>query len=161
MTELYLLRHAHAGDPMAWTAPDETRPLSEKGEKQAERLGKFLAGVGFEPDAIITSPKVRAARTAEIVAGHLGKPVAIDERLAGGLDLPTVDAIIHDAGDPERVVIVGHDPDFSHLLGELLEAHVLFTKKGAMARIDVERPLRAGTGSLAWLVPPELLKPAR
>jgi phosphohistidine phosphatase len=161
MTELYFLRHAHAGDPMTWTGPDEKRPLSEKGEKQTERLGEFLAGVGFVPDAIITSPKVRAARTAEIVAGHLGKPVAVDDRLAGGLDLATVDAIIHDAGDPERVVIVGHDPDFSDLLGELVGVHGLSMKKGAMARVDIDRPLRAGTGSLAWLVPPELLKPAR
>ena len=64
--ELHLLRHAHAGDPMAWDGPDERRPLSDKGEKQADRLGRFLAGVGFAADAVITSPKVRAAQTAEM-----------------------------------------------------------------------------------------------
>ena len=66
MIELHLLRHADAGDPMAWDGPDEARPLSDKGERQADRLGRFLAGVGFAPDVIITSPKVRAAQTAEI-----------------------------------------------------------------------------------------------
>ena len=66
--ELYLLRHAHAGDPADWDGPDDARPLSEKGERQADRLGRYLARLGFAPDAIITSPKVRAARTAEIVA---------------------------------------------------------------------------------------------
>ena len=55
--ELYLLRHAHAGDPGGWDGPDERRPLSDKGEKQADRLGRFLAGIGFQSDAIITSPK--------------------------------------------------------------------------------------------------------
>ena len=60
MIELYFLRHAHAGDPEAWTGDDAARPLSDKGEKQAERLGAFLAGVGFKPDAIISSPKLRA-----------------------------------------------------------------------------------------------------
>ena len=54
--QLHLLRHAHAGDPYAWDGPDEVRPLSPRGERQADRLGRFLAGVGFRTDAIITSP---------------------------------------------------------------------------------------------------------
>src|SRR6266576_23852 len=116
MIELHLLRHAHAGDPMAWEGPDEKRPLSDKGEKQADRLGRFLAGVDFKPDVIITSPKLRAAQTAEIMAGHIGMKVTIDERLAGGVDLGAVEAILRDAGDPARPVLVGHDPDFSDLL---------------------------------------------
>ena len=83
-TELYLLRHAHAGDPEAWSGDDALRPLSAKGEAQAERLGAFLAGVSFGPDAIVTSPKVRAAETARIVAGHLDMTVSEDPRLGGG-----------------------------------------------------------------------------
>ena len=74
MIELYLLRHADAGDPMAWQGPDAARPLSGKGERQADRLGRFLAGIGFTPDAIITSPKVRAAQTAEGVAASPRRP---------------------------------------------------------------------------------------
>jgi phosphohistidine phosphatase len=159
VTELYLLRHAHAGDPLAWTGPDEQRPLSDKGEKQADRLGRFLAGIGFQPDAIITSPKLRAAQTAEIVAGHLGLPFRMDDRLADRLDVATLETLLRDAGDPERPVIVGHDPDFSELAAELSGARELPLKKGALARIDVERPLEPGGGTLAWLVPPDLLKP--
>ena len=113
--ELYLLRHADAGDPMAWQGPDAARPLSGKGERQADRLGRFLAGIGFTPDAIITSPKVRAAQTAEGVADHLGVPVTIDDRLAEGVDLAALEAVLRAAGDPARPVLVGHDPDFSDL----------------------------------------------
>lgn len=159
MTELYLLRHADAGDPTAWTGPDDIRPLSGKGEKQADRLGRFLAGTSFEPDAIITSPKFRAAQTAEAVARHLGRPVVVDDRLAGGVDPSTVAAILHDAGDPARPVLVGHDPDFTELLQTLTGASLTEMKKGAIARIDVEPPFAADSGRLAWLVPPELLKP--
>jgi phosphohistidine phosphatase len=159
--ELHFLRHADAGDPMRWTGPDADRPLSGKGEKQADRLGRFLAGVGFAPDAIITSPKVRAARTAEIVAGHLGVTVAKDDRLAGALDAGALDALLRDAGDPSRPVIVGHDPDFSDLLADLCGASSLPMRKGAFARVDIEHPLRPGTGTLRWLVPPDLLKPGR
>ena len=87
MIELYFLRHADAGDPMAWQGPDAARPLSGKGERQADRLGRFLSGIGFTTDAIITSPKLRAAQTAEGVARHLGVPVTIDDRLAESVDL--------------------------------------------------------------------------
>ena len=159
--ELLLLRHADAGDPMAWKRPDEERPLSDKGQKQADRLGRFLAGIGFAPDAVITSPKVRAAQTAEIVARHLGVPVATDDRLAVALDAGRLDALLRDAGDPSRPVIVGHDPDFSDLIAELCGTSSLLMRKGAFARVDIEHPLRPGTGALRWLVPPDLLKPGR
>ena len=157
--ELYLLRHAHAGDPGAWDGPDERRPLSDKGEKQADRLGRFLAGIGFQADAIITSPKVRAAHTARIVAHALGLPVREDDRLGGDVELETLESIVRDAGDPARVMVVGHDPDFSDLVATLCGAAGLPMKKGALARIDVDRPLEPGGGTLRWLVPPDLLRP--
>src|SRR5512144_1663227 len=136
MTELYLLRHADAGDPEAWTGDDAQRPLSGKGEKQADRLGRFLAGTPLRPDVILTSPKVRARQTADIVAEPLGMTVRLEERLGGGLDASVVEAILRDAGDPDRPVLVGHDPDFSELLEALTGASVPM-KKGAMARIDI------------------------
>jgi phosphohistidine phosphatase len=159
--ELHLLRHAHAGDPLAWDGPDEARPLSDKGEKQADRLGRFLAGTGFQPDAIITSPKARAAQTAEIVAQRLGIPVGVDERLGGEFGIRALEALLRDAGDPARPVIVGHDPDFTELVAILCGASRVPMRKGALARIDAERPLEPGGGTLRWLVPPDLLKPER
>jgi phosphohistidine phosphatase len=158
--ELYLLRHADAGDPAAWRGPDADRPLSSKGEKQSERLGSFLLGIGFHPDAIISSPKLRAMQTAERVGDRLGLTVGDDRRLAGGFGLDEVEAILRDAGDPARVVLVGHDPDFSELLATLCDAPNATMKKGALARIDAARPLAQGGGQLRWLVPPDLLKPA-
>ena len=161
--ELYLLRHAHAhaGDPAAWDGDDDQRPLSDKGEKQADRLGRFLSGVGFRPDAIITSPKLRAAQTAEIVASHLGLPFGMDTRLAGALSIGAVEALLRDAGDPTRPVLVGHDPDFSELVADLCETTRVPIRKGVLVRIDGDRPLQPGGGTLRWLVPPDLLKPER
>jgi phosphohistidine phosphatase len=161
VTELCLLRHAHAGDPMAWDGHDDDRPLSDKGEKQADRLGRFLAGVGFLPDAIITSPKARAAQTAEIVAGHLGVPVSVDERLGGSLGVGELERVLRAAGDPDRPVVVGHDPDFSELVAILCDTTRVPMRKGALARIDVGRPLEPGGGTLRWLVPPDMLKAER
>jgi len=161
MVELYFLRHADAGDPEAWQGDDDARPLSPKGEKQADRLGRFLADLKFAPDAIITSPKLRALQTGQIVAERIGREHSIDTRLAGGLTPAVVETLLRDAGDPERAVIVGHDPDFSELVAELCGAPSVPMRKGALARIDLERPLAAGGGTLRWLVPPDLLKPSR
>ena len=155
--ELYLLRHAHAGDPAAFDGPDAARPLSEKGERQADRLGRYLSSVGFAPDAIITSPKVRAARTAELVALHLAVPVGVDDRLGGILSLDSLEGLLHDAGDPAKTVLVGHDPDFSELVAVLVGALRIPMRKGALARIDADLPLRPAGGILRWLVPPDLV----
>lgn len=154
---LFLLRHADAGDPAAWRGDDADRPLSEKGELQAERLGSFLAEIGFRTDALISSPKLRARRTAEIVGAAIGSAVRLDDRLAGGFDASTVDAILADADHPKRPVLAGHDPDFSELLAWLAGAHNLTMKKGAFARVDVKGPVAGGRATLHWLVPPDLL----
>jgi phosphohistidine phosphatase len=154
---LHLLRHADAGDPEKWQGDDAARPLSEKGVRQAERLGRHLESVEFEPDAIISSPKLRALQTAEIVGRALGVSATTDDRLAGSLNPAAVAALLRDAGGPSKPVIVGHDPDFSELLAELTGAPDLTMKKGAIARVDLAGGIRAGEGALRWLLPPDLL----
>ncbi len=155
--QLHLLRHADAGDPGAWRGDDAARPLSEKGVRQAERLGRHLARAGFAPDAIVSSPRVRALETAEIVGRALAVEVRTDERLGGGVGLETVGAVLEAAGGLRRVVLVGHDPDFSELCGALTGSGYLPLGKGAIARIDAAVPLQEAGGVLRWLLPPELL----
>jgi len=154
--EIYLLRHAHAGDSAAWEGPDSERPLSNKGRRQAQNLGQFLADRGFAADAILTSPKVRARQTAELFADALGVGVSLDDRLAGALDLDVLAALLEGAGGTS-VVLVGHDPDFTDLAMALTGAAYLPLKKGAMARIDTSLPIQPGAGILRWLLPPELV----
>jgi phosphohistidine phosphatase len=159
--QLCLLRHADAGDPAAWRGDDDDRPLSEKGELQSERLGSFLAEIGFRADALVSSPKLRARRTAEIVGEAIGAGVRLDARLGSGVGPATVDAIVNDLGHPARIVIAGHDPDFSELLAWLSGAGNLSMKKGEFARVDVDRRVADGRARLRWLVPPDLLDPDR
>jgi phosphohistidine phosphatase len=156
---VHLVRHAHAGDAELWDGPDELRPLTRKGRRQAERLGAFLVRVGIRPDRIISSPKVRALQTAEAIGLALGIDVDIDERLSSGCYMGCLDVVLGDSG-ARAPMVVGHDPDFSILLSGLLGAAPQEMRKGAFATIDVRRPLRAGTGVLRWLIPPELLADA-
>jgi phosphohistidine phosphatase len=155
---LHLLRHAHAGNPEKWTGDDAQRPLSEKGRRQADRLGRVLAATDDAPDLFLTSPKVRAAETAEGVAAAIDAPVVVDERLGRPLDLHVVADLLHDHADARRPCLVGHDPDFSELLAELLGITDIGMRKGAIARVDVDGPdLAPGRGVLRYLLPPELL----
>ena len=155
--ELYLLRHAHAGNPDEWTGDDAERPLSAKGRRQAAQLGSFLAERGFTVDTIVTSPKLRALQTAELVAPQIGARYESDHRLAVPLDLDLLNNVVRDAGG-RKVMLVGHDPDFSDLCGELIGALGLPLKKGALARLDGPLPLRARGATLRWLVSPDLIQ---
>lgn len=167
--ELYLLRHADAGDPEAWSGDDAARPLSAKGRRQAERLGRHLDGLGFRPDAVVTSPKVRAVETAELAMATLEgvPPIAVDDRIAGGFGVAELDDLLGSLRGARRVVLVGHDPDFSELLNVLAGADNLTMKKGAIARLDLTGgvvPGGAAPGgtvpggaSLRWLIPPDAI----
>jgi phosphohistidine phosphatase len=108
---LFLVRHAHAepGDP------DSLRPLSQRGRKQARKLGERL--VPLEPELVLTSPLLRARETAAAIAKATGAELRIDERLAPGAGPDDVLAAIEGAGD--TVVTVGHQPDCSDIAAAL------------------------------------------
>ncbi len=154
--EVYFLRHADAGDPALWAGDDADRPLSKKGRRQSRRLGSALRDLEFTTDVLISSPKVRALDTATIVGRRIESEVTTDQRLAGGLEPEDLAALIRGLGpDARRLVIVGHDPDFSMLASWLIGAKVEL-RKGALARIDLpDRRVGAGIGSLRWLLPPD------
>jgi phosphohistidine phosphatase len=107
---LVLIRHADA----APGSPDELRALTPEGHEQARRLGEQLRADGIEPDAVLSSPLLRARET----AGDLGfgSPEPLDE-LAPGATAEDVRAAVADRG--ETVVVVGHQPDCGQIAAAL------------------------------------------
>ncbi|MDJ0771146.1 MAG: phosphoglycerate mutase family protein [Ilumatobacter sp.] len=79
MAQLYLVRHAKAGERRVWTGDDVDRPLSKTGWKQATLVGKRLAAL--EPSVLCSSPYVRCVQTLEPLAARLDQPVEIEKRL--------------------------------------------------------------------------------
>jgi phosphohistidine phosphatase len=124
---LWLLRHGDAADG----SPDAERPLTEKGEKQARAAGGALAALGVKLDACLTSPKSRAARTAQLACEPLGVEPQQEPKLAGG----PFDAQALAAGLGDDVLLVGHDPDFSMAVHALTGAQVRM-KKGGLAGVE-------------------------
>jgi phosphohistidine phosphatase len=158
--ELYLVRHAHAGDPARWTGPDERRPLSAKGRLQGQRLGRHLSALQLDLAVIVTSPRVRARETADLIAQALGMSVQVDDRLSGAFTLAALEQILADAGNPPSAMVVGHDPDFTEIAADLAGASSLPMRKGALARFDCSRPIRPGGAILRWLLPPDAIPEA-
>jgi phosphohistidine phosphatase len=154
--ELYLVRHADAGDSSLWTGVDAERPLSKKGRRQAKALARTLKDLGLRVDAVITSPLVRAVQTAKPIAKATGVELLVDERLGYEFGKRQLQALVGQLGPAmQRVVLVGHDPGFTDVATLLVGAPVTMAK-GALARIDLaERVVRAGAGNLRWLLPPD------
>jgi phosphohistidine phosphatase len=118
---LWLLRHADAADG----EPDDARPLTEKGIRQAQAAGRALAQLGVRLDACLTSPKLRAVQTAELACEPLGVQVTSEPELAGGpFDAEELIAGLHD------VMLVGHDPSMSLALHDLTGVHSRMSKGG-------------------------------
>ena len=107
---LVLVRHAEAapGDP------DELRALTPEGHEQARRLGERLRDEGIQPDAVLTSPLLRARETAQELG--FGGPQPLDE-LGPGATADDVRMAI--AGRGETIVVVGHQPDCSRITAAL------------------------------------------
>lgn len=138
---IYLLRHGDAEDG---SGDDAARRLTAKGERQAQAAGKALVRLGAGVDVCLTSPKVRAADTARLACGSLEAEPEITEELRGG----EFDSLALATGRG-RVLLVGHEPDFSAEVARLTGANVKL-RKGGLAVVD-------GSTLVALLRPKDLV----
>ncbi|OGV50307.1 MAG: hypothetical protein A2X49_16190 [Lentisphaerae bacterium GWF2_52_8] len=120
--QLCLIRHAKS----SWTESslsDFERPLNMRGEKDAPLMGRRLAALGILPDLLLSSPAVRAIRSAEIIASEISYPlnkIILEPRIYEAKE-DTLLEILRGIGDSfPCVMIVGHNPGLSRLSQELL-----------------------------------------
>lgn len=157
--ELYFLRHGLAGQRGEWTGDDSQRPLTEEGQVRMAREAETIAALNLKFDWIVSSPLVRAHQTAEIVARRLSATdrLIIDDRLAPGCGPRQLAAILSDHADATSLMLVGHEPDFSEMIGHLTGGRVE-CKKGSLACVRLTNPV-ALKGDLTLLLPPRVLAP--
>ena len=79
---VFLVRHAKAGSREKWEGPDELRPLSAPGRRQAEALVDQFADTSFA--ALVSSPYVRCVETLAPLAAAQGLSVQEHDALAEG-----------------------------------------------------------------------------
>lgn len=158
--ELLLLRHGTAEDQGVKYPADFDRPLTTDGRAKMTSEAKAIAKLWL-PDAILSSPLVRARQTAEIVARACGiDGIALDESLAER----DFDAVFEAAEKLKvrRVVAVGHEPLLSMTLSYALtgdtDAVRSTFKKGTAAVIGFDGTPRKGEGWLEMLIQPAALR---
>lgn len=119
LRELLIIRHAKS-DWSDDSLEDFDRPLSDKGKKQACKMGHWLAEHDLIPDLILASPAQRAQQTLSRMTRHWDtKPDIIEEPRLYEADLDTLLDIVRHLPDRHRIAIVGHNPGLEDLLGWL------------------------------------------
>ena len=135
---VYIVRHGAAKTAQE----DPSRPLNERGLKEASIIADYLLKRGVKPSTVLHSGKLRARQTAEIIGEKLGVRVEEAEGLNPG-DEPWIWAGKL-AQMEEDVMLVGHLPHLERLISLLLTD-------------DPDIPVvKLGTGGLAVLEKDEL-----
>ena len=121
MKTLFLVRHAKSSrdDP---SLPDRGRPLDDRGKQDAPMMGKRLAKRDLKPDLLVSSPALRALTTAQLIAEEVGyqrNHIVVDDRLYASSPDDVLDVIRALDKKVDRVMLVGHNPEFTDLAHRL------------------------------------------
>jgi phosphohistidine phosphatase len=136
--QLWLLRHGEAEPHDA--RPDDERELTDRGRAQARAAGAALAALKVEVHLAFTSPKVRSRDTAVLTCEALGIEPVEHKPLAAGFDADEALTLMAAAGVDQRVLVVGHEPDFSQVVDDLGGGRIDMKKGGIAAlRLDGTR----------------------
>ena len=114
---LLICRHAKS----SWqdhTLGDVDRPLNKRGLRDAPEMGRRLRERGLHPDLIVASHAVRARTTASLYADQLGYPqerIRIEPALYAATTRALLTLLRHVDRGFSRVMIVGHNPEFTAL----------------------------------------------
>lgn len=162
MRRLLVVRHAKS-DWSTKTRGDHDRPLNARGEFASRQVGAFLTRAERVPDLVLSSTAVRALVTAELAheAGGWSCPLTATRDLYevnAGVALRLIQQL---DSSPETLMVVGHEPCCSELVGLLVGGgeHQMPTAATALIELAVEEwsQIDAGRGVLRWLVTPKIL----
>lgn len=129
--QLWLLRHGEAV-PHDSRSTDDDRELTPRGEEQARDAGRAMAKLSAELAAVYASPKVRAWDTARLACEALGVEPVEHAPLRSGFDADDAEALLLAEDEDAKVLVVGHEPDFSQVVHDLTGARIDL-KKGGLA----------------------------
>ena len=152
--EIYFLRHGSA-EPASATVSDDVRELTEEGRRQVRTVAEALREGGIAVERVVSSPLTRARQTAEVLAECFGVRAETDGRLRSGCLLADAQAAIL-AQPYQRLMLVGHEPDFSVIVGQLVGGAHIKLRPGGVAGLHADR-IDPGQATLLLLLSPQLL----
>jgi phosphohistidine phosphatase len=162
---LLVIRHAIAMEREEWARtgrPDSDRPLTDTGRRRMRKNARGLQRISPHPDMIATSPWLRAADPARVVAETLGlaQLETIDAMLPDRHPQELADWL-NDHGDLATIAVVGHEPHLGELVTWLIGGppgtNVEF-KKGGACLLRIDDRVDAGAALLQWHLTPSQLR---
>lgn len=156
---LYVLRHASAGEKRPNPLLDKKRPLDKEGKQQCILVGSYLNALRVSVDVIVSSPLKRALQTASLVGTELGyeSTIQLSDALAPNATTDAFQKLVASLQVYENVLIVGHNPNLAQFLASIITSSGrpnLRMRKGSIARVDCTRK----PGQLVSLVEPRILR---
>ena len=126
MKTLFLVRHAKSSwkDP---TLADRDRPLNKRGKRDAPRMGQRLKARKVLPEVLISSPAVRARKTANKIASQIGFSkdlIEVDESLYQGGTTGMLKVIRGISDEAGTAMLFGHNPGTTDLVNYLAHADI-------------------------------------
>lgn len=118
--EIILVRHAHA-EPSSTTGDDLARPLSVRGEAEADAAGAWLKQHGAQPTRVLCSPAARSRATCERVLAALGYADMRSEARIYEATPATLLRVLDDHAQAGSILLVGHNPGLESLVALLTE----------------------------------------
>ncbi len=140
MKTVYLVRHAKS----SWddiSLRDSERPLNKRGLRDAPFMAKLLNKKGVRPDAIISSPAVRALTTAAFFKNELdpeGEEVLVEDEIYEAMSATIVKLIQRLPENLETVMIFGHNPTFTGVANFYTDKFIANIPTCGIARIDAD-----------------------
>jgi len=121
MKTLGLFRHAKS-DWNDARLRDFDRPLNKRGRKGAALMGKHIKDYGIRWKRVLASPAVRVTETIEISSRAAGSapPLTWDRRIYLASSATLMDVLREQEGDPESIIMVGHNPGLEDLIFDLV-----------------------------------------
>jgi phosphohistidine phosphatase len=162
MKRIYFLRHATAVLSGTPGYPNDDRPLTDEGIAKFAKSAKGIASLVDTFDAILTSPLKRAHETASILAREMNIEdlIHIADNLRPGANLRQLLTSLSKYKSARQVLLVGHEPDMSSMISQIAGSAqpVVFMKKGAFCRVDVDAFPPKSPGQIVWLLQPRVLR---
>lgn len=123
---LFLVRHAKSSWDDSGLA-DRARPLNKRGTRDAAAMARRVAHRPNRPELIVTSPALRAHRTAEAMAAALGieaESLVVDARIYDAAATDVLEVIRSLDDRHARVMLVGHHPGITEIVNVLTDANL-------------------------------------
>jgi len=156
---LFFLRHGNACARSRKWHPDSTRPLTRDGEKKMFEAARGIKTLDLSFDLILTSPYIRAFRTAEVLGEVFSsKKVLETQNLIPEADPKgIIDEINRKFSTVQQIVLVSHEPFMSGLISVLLSGKDTLSielRKGGLCKLSVKGLCLGPCATLDWLMTP-------